>query len=102
MTTLSQVLQSMLGPNSALRDRNIVSPIDNPALYVLGNRYLKLDDMFTYPLPSSCLNEILASQLSPNLEAFCLIDVIWKAVRIPTTIPENGSFFVCPLLNQCF
>lgn len=24
----------------------------------------------------------------------------WKAVRIPTTIPENESFFVCPLLNH--
>lgn len=69
-------------------------------IYVLGNRYLKLDDMYTYPLPSSRLNEILASQLSPNLEAFRLIDVLWKAVRIPTTIPENESFFVCPLLNH--
>jgi hypothetical protein len=26
---------------------------------------------------------------------------IWnKAVRMPTTIPENGFFFVCPLFNN--
>lgn len=66
-------------------------------VYVLGKRYLKLDDMYTYPLPSSALHEILASQLSLVLEAFPLTAVIWKAVRIPSTIPENGFI---PLESQ--
>ncbi|KAI9554879.1 hypothetical protein GHT06_020156 [Daphnia sinensis] len=55
--------------------------------------------MFKNPLPSSAINEFLVSHLS-SLELFPLLNVKWKAVRIPIAIPSNGSFFVCPLVNS--
>lgn len=44
--------------------------------------------MYTYPLPSAALNELLVSNLS--------------AFKIPVTIPNSGYFFTCPLENHCF
>jgi hypothetical protein len=69
-------------------------------MYVLGRKYLCQQNIYDYPLPSSLLNEVLAYQLSPDLQSFALNDVKWKAVRIPTSLPETGHFFICPLLHH--
>ncbi len=69
-------------------------------VYILGRKYLCVENMFDYPLPSSSLNELVVSQLSPVLQSFSLSNVMWKAVRIPTAFPETGYFFVCPLLHH--
>ncbi|EFX72012.1 hypothetical protein DAPPUDRAFT_111113 [Daphnia pulex] len=58
------------------------------------------EDMYTYPLPSSAINEYLVSNLSANIEYFPLTSVKCKAFRIPITIPNNGKYFVCPLVNH--
>lgn len=88
-----------------LDDSNDVFVIENFAkhheqIFLIGRRYLKREDMYTYPLPSSMINEYLVSNLSTNLEAFPLTSVKCKAFRIPVTIPSNGNYFVGPLVNH--
>lgn len=88
-----------------LADTNDVFVIENFAklheqIYLIGRRYLKRENMYDYPLPSSMINEYLVSNLSTTLESFPLTAISCKAFRIPTTIPSNGNYFVCPLVNH--
>jgi hypothetical protein len=88
-----------------LEDFNDVFVIENfvklhEQIYLVGRRFLKKEDMYTYPLPSSAINEYLVSNLSTNIEYFPLTSVKCKAFRIPITIPNNGMYFVCPLVNH--
>ena len=88
-----------------LSDFNDVFVIENfvklhEQIYLVGRRFLTKEDMYTYPLPSSNINEYLVSNLSTNLEYFPLTSVKCKAFRIPITIPNNGKYFVCPLVNH--
>ncbi len=69
-------------------------------IHLIGRRFLKKQDMYIYPLPSSVIDELLVSNLSQNLESVLLTSVKCKAFRIPVTIPHNGSYFVCPLVNH--
>lgn len=68
-------------------------------ILLLGRRYLKHEDLYTYPLPSSQFHEIVVSRLSNALECYSLTSVKFKAVHVPTTFPETGSFLVNPLMN---
>lgn len=69
-------------------------------ILVLGQRFLKYEDVYDYPLRSSILHEFLVSDLSLELEVFPRHLVNCRAFRVPTTITEKGSFFVCYLLNE--
>lgn len=90
----NSVLSTSLGDNCVFLDNeNDVFVIENfikhhERVHVIGRRFMKKEDMYTYPLPSSSFNELLVSNLSRNL-------------KIPVTIPNNGSFFTCPLVNHC-
>jgi len=68
-------------------------------IYLIGRRYLKYSDLYTYPFVSSTLNEIVVSELSTTLESFQYNNVQFKAVHVPTAFPQAGSFYVSPLLN---
>jgi hypothetical protein len=63
-------------------------------ILLLERRYLKHEDL--YPLPSSQFHEIVVSRLSNVLECYSLTSVKFKAVHVPTTFPETGSFLVNP------
>lgn len=85
-----------------LVDSNDVFLIENLAkfheqIFLVGRRFLKTEDMYTYPLASSLINKYVVSNLSTNLESFPITSVKCKAFRIPITIPSNGKYFVCPL-----
>ena len=45
-------------------------------VYLIGRRFLKKEDVYVNPLPSSMLDELLVSKLSPNLEYFPLISLL--------------------------
>ncbi len=75
----------------------IVKPDGN--IFLLGKRYAKQDNLFVYPLPSSCIGEFVVSSLSNVLEIFPLSSVKYKCVHFPTTFPETGTFFVSRLIN---
>ncbi len=69
-------------------------------IHLIGRRFLKREDMYIYPLPSSMIDELLVSNLSTTLESVPLTSVKCKSFRIPITIPSNGQYFVCPLVNH--
>lgn len=88
------------GSNYVFKIENFVKFENN--ITVIGRTYLKKGDMFTYPLPSSLLNEFVVSDLSPTLQSVPLERVKGKAFRIPLTIPAcDDKYFVCPLVNHC-
>jgi hypothetical protein len=71
----------------------------NGNIFLLGNRFSKQEDLFSYPLPSSYIDEFVVSSLSNVLEFFPLPSVKYKCVCLPTTFPETGSFFPSRMIN---
>ena len=66
--------------------------------YVIGKRYLTVESMFEYPLSSTHLFAAVVSCLS-ELELYPFDVIRYKCIRIPTSFPEIGTFFVSRLLN---
>lgn len=47
-------------------------------IHLIGMRFLKREDMYIYPLPSSMIDELLVSNLSTTLESVSLTSVKCK------------------------
>lgn len=86
------------GCNNVLKIENFIK--FEKRIYLVGRKFLKKEDMFKYPLPSSLINEFVVSDLSPTLECFPLQSVNCKAFRIPLSIECDEKYFVCPLVNH--
>ena len=98
------ILTNSLPDNCVIIEGNQVVLIANfvwkhEKLYVIGRRYLHQENLFSYPLPSSNIYEIVVSQLADTLESFEFCKVKYKCIRIPASFPETGSYFVSKLLN---
>lgn len=77
---------------------NILQSDEN--IQLIGRRFLKKEDIYKYPLPSSCISEYLVSELSETVECVQLNAVKCKAFRIPISLKSDRSFFVFPLVNH--
>lgn len=65
--------------------------------FIIGRKFLAVQDLYSEPLNSSRLNIFRVEQLSGDLFKYSLEDVILKFYRIP--IPANdGAFAVFPIL----
>lgn len=90
-----------------LNENNDVFLIENilkvdDCVYLIGRKFQKKENMYSYPLSSSLIHEFMVSELSSNLECIPICVVKCKAFRIPLTIPCGQSFFVSPLINHSF
>ncbi len=98
------ILSNALPDNCVIMEGSLVVLISNfvcknEKLYVLGKRYLDQENLFSYPLPSDTIFEIVVSQLCTTLESFDFCNIKYKCIRLPTSFPETGSYFVSKLLN---
>jgi hypothetical protein len=59
---------------------------------------LKQENVFETPLQSSALDEVVVSDLDSNLSSWPLTDVLFKMLRIPTTLATTTEFFVAPII----
>lgn len=96
------MLSTSLGDNFVcLKNENDVSVIENfikphERVYLIGRRFMKKKDMYTYPLPFASLNELLVSNLSANPGSFPITSIMCMAFKIPVTIRNSGYYFTCP------
>jgi hypothetical protein len=59
---------------------------------------LKQENVFETPIQSSALDEVVVSDLDSNLSSWSLTDVLFKMLRIPTTLATTTEFFVAPII----
>jgi hypothetical protein len=82
-----------------MKDNNIVVIYNfvklNKDIYIIGLKYLQIEDMYSYPCPSSLLKIFKVSSLSKNYEAWNISSVFCKNVLL-----KQSLFSVClPLLH---
>ena len=59
---------------------------------------MKQENVFETPIQSSALDEVVVSDLDSNLSSWSLTDVLFKMLRIPTTLATTTEFFVAPII----
>ena len=70
-------------------------------LFIVGKRFTRLDNVFTYPVESSKLDIFRVSKISDALEHWPLSAIKFKAFKFPITPAGNCTeFAVVPLLME--
>ncbi|XP_045023926.1 uncharacterized protein LOC116932495 [Daphnia magna] len=83
---------------SVIEVKNFV--IVGDATVVIGHLYKTQQSYSVYPFQSSNISEYLVSELSTELRASDVYDILYKAVRLPTFLFLDGSFVVFPLRKK--
>ncbi|KAI9558376.1 hypothetical protein GHT06_015147 [Daphnia sinensis] len=87
-----------LSDMSVIEVKNFV--IVGDATFVIGHLYKTQQSYSVYPFQSSNICEYLVSELSTELRAYDVYDILYKAVRLPTSLFLDGSFVVFPLRRK--
>ena len=89
-----------------INGKTAVVDIDNviacpKGLFIVGKRFTRLDNVFTYPVESSKLDIFRVSKISDALEHLPLSTIKFKAFKFPITPAGNCTeFAVVPLLME--
>ena len=87
----------MLNDKSVILIFNIIQN-KKKEIFLIVKKYLKQENLFDTPLQSSALDELVLSDLDSNLSSWSLTDVLFKMLRIPTTLATTTEFFVAPII----
>jgi hypothetical protein len=87
----------MLNDKSVILILNIIQN-EKKEIFLIGKKYLKQGNLFETPLQSSALDELVVSDLDSNLSSWPLTDVLFKMLRIPTSLATTTEFFVAPII----
>lgn len=77
----------LIKSNEIIKILNIIK-CNNGEIYVIGRKFKKRSDLFSYPFPSSCINIFIVSALG-SLKKWCLNDIKQKVVLLP--LPEKDE-----------
>ncbi|KAK4004164.1 hypothetical protein OUZ56_005909 [Daphnia magna] len=86
-----------LSDMSVIEVKNFV--IVGDATVVIGHLYKTQQSYSVYPFQSSNICEYLVSELSTELRAYDVYDILYKAVRLPTSLFLDGSFLISFILD---
>jgi hypothetical protein len=83
---------------SLIEVKNFV--IVGDTIVALGHFYKVQQSYSMYPFPSSHIGEYLVSDISNELHAYDINDILYIAVRLPTSVLLDGSFVFFPLKRK--
>lgn len=85
--------------NEIVRIFNIVQKNEESDYYIVGRKYKKIDDFYTYPIKSSVLNIHKISDLEENIHLFPVTDIKTKLIVLSETAGNSSSYVSFPLLH---
>jgi hypothetical protein len=87
-----------------LSDKSVIAVLNFVKIvgtvFAVGHRYAIQRNHSMYPCASSNIGEYFVSNPNTDLNAFPVNDILYKAVRLPTSVSSSSSFVVFPLKRK--